>query len=145
MNIFQFMTVSSSLASQMEAERGNVEECRAELRVMEEEIIRMEEAFKKVGGAVTGAMDDGDTPPTPHPQLPDQTPPLNGGSQEEGERRKREEEERLQREEEERIQREEQERLQKEEQERKQKEEQERLQKDEEQRKQQEEQKPSAE
>ena len=95
------MSLSSEEDSaQLKAERGNVEACLAELKVMQEE---MEKMILNGGVTVPGVRGgEGDTPPTPHPELKHPTPPQD---QELLQRQIREEEEKLQE-----VQRQEQER-----------------------------------
>jgi len=93
LNVYQLISLSSEEDSaQVKAERGNVEACLAELKVMQEE---MEKLIMKGGVTVPGVVKGGesDTPPTPHPELKQPTPPQD---QELLQRQIREEEEKRQ-------------------------------------------------
>ena len=75
LNVYQLISFNSEEHSaQLKAERGNVEACLAELRVMQEE---MEKLIMNGGVTVPGVVRGGesDTPPTPHPELKHPTPP----------------------------------------------------------------------
>jgi len=119
LNVYQLISLSSEENSaQLKAERGNVEACLAELKVMQEE---MEKLILNGGVTVPGVVrgGEGDTPPTPHPELKHPTPPQD---QELLQRQIREEEEKRQE-----VQRQEQERKIQEAREQRQREEQEKI------------------